>query len=210
MPADKPTDLTTRRTPRQSRSRERMKLIMEATRELLREVGLTGVTTTAIAERASIPVSSVYQYFPNKKAIFVALYEDYLAQFWAAYDRLEQPEYLEQGWRKFFRRLFLEFSQLERRDQIEDELNKAFVIYPDLFEIDDRHADATAERLAGIMRKLGSRWQMRRLKRLARFVYAIHNGAWNYREAVQPPPRELYEWESKAVEALLEECFEET
>lgn len=203
------TELTTRRTPRQARSRERVDLIMDATRELLREAGLAGVTTTAIAERAAIPVGSVYQYFPNKKAIFVALYEIYLAQFSAVYDRFEGPEYLALGWREFFRRLFAETTRLERRDRIEGELNKAFAVYPDLYDIDRGHADATAERLAGMMRKLGSRWQMRRLKRLASFMYAIHNGVWVYRDVIQPPAREMFEWELKAVEALLEECFDD-
>jgi AcrR family transcriptional regulator len=208
MPDTDVSELATRRTPRQARSRERVKLIMDATRDLLREAGLAGVTTTAIAERASIPVSSLYQYFPNKKAIFVSLYEDYLAQFWALYERFDHPKFLELGWREFFRRLFAEVAKLEARDQIEDELNKAFAIYPDLREIDQKHADATAERLASLMRKLGSRWQMRRLKRLASFMYAIHNGVWGYRQLVQPPRREMFEWELKAVEALLEHCFE--
>ncbi len=207
MPRSGPQDLSTRKTPSQARSRERVQLIMEATRQLLRDQGFADITTTAIARRASIPVSSLYQYFPNKNAILVGLYEDYLAEILAVYDRLEQPENLALGWRAFFRLLAVETSRLEQRDQIEDELSRAFSLLPDLREIERRHAEVTAERLAGALRKLGSRWQMRRLKRLAYFIYALHNGVWIYRSEMHPPRREVFEWELSAVEALLESCF---
>ncbi|MGE0623480.1 MAG: TetR/AcrR family transcriptional regulator [Pseudomonadales bacterium] len=207
MPNSAPPDLTTRKTPSQARSRERVELILEATRELLREKGFPDITTNAIARQASIPVSSVYQYFPNKQAILVALYEDYLARILTIYDRLDQPEYLSLGWRKFFRQLALETVKLEEQDAIEDELSRAFTLIPELREIELLHADRTAERLAGLMRKLGSRWQMRRLKRLAQFIYALHNGVWIYRSELQPPAREVFDWEFKAVEALLADCF---
>ena len=209
MPEGSGSELTTRKTPSQARSRERVELILDTTRMLLRERGFGQITTTGIAESAGIPVSSVYQYFPNKKAIFVALYEDYLADIRVIYDRFDQPEYLALDWRVFFRRLFREALVLEKRDQIEDELNRAFALYPDLREVDRRHGEETAERLAQMMRKLGSRWQTRRLKRLARFIYALHNGIWAYRSEMQPPARELFEWEFKAAEAVMAECFGE-
>lgn len=210
MPRTEPPDLSTRKTPSQTRSRERVQLIMEATRELLRDQGFADITTTAIAHRAAIPVSSLYQYFPNKNAILVGLYEEYLAEILAVYDRLEQPDVLALGWRVFFRRLAVETSRLEQRDQIEEELSRAFSLLPDLREVERKHADATAERLAGVMRKLGSRWQRRRLKRLAYFIYALHNGVWIYRSEMNPPQREVFEWEFTAVEALLEACFAES
>jgi AcrR family transcriptional regulator len=49
--------------------------IVEAAGRLLVEHGRLGVTTNAVAERAGVSIGSLYQYFPNKEAIFAALQE---------------------------------------------------------------------------------------------------------------------------------------
>ena len=68
-------DLRTRRDPAQERSRQTVDAIVEAAGQLLVEHGRIGVTTNAVAERAGASIGSVYQYFPNKEAIFAALQE---------------------------------------------------------------------------------------------------------------------------------------
>ena len=64
-----------RRTPVQRRSRSRVQDILTATGQLLGEGGVDAVTTRALAERASISVAAVYQYFPNRDAIIDAYLE---------------------------------------------------------------------------------------------------------------------------------------
>ena len=64
-----------RRTPVQERSRGRVQDILTATGQLLGEGGVDAVTTRALAERASISVAAVYQYFPNRDAIISAYLE---------------------------------------------------------------------------------------------------------------------------------------
>ncbi|MBW2273913.1 MAG: TetR/AcrR family transcriptional regulator [Deltaproteobacteria bacterium] len=66
----------TRRSPRQSRSRELVKAVREAGRLLLAERGPEGLTMARIAERAGVSVGSLYQYFENKDAILRAIHED--------------------------------------------------------------------------------------------------------------------------------------
>jgi AcrR family transcriptional regulator len=68
-------DLRARRDPAQERSRQTVDAIVEAAGQLLVEHGRIGVTTNAVAERAGASIGSVYQYFPNKEAIFAALQE---------------------------------------------------------------------------------------------------------------------------------------
>ena len=68
-------DLRTRRDPAQERSRQTVDAIVEAAGQLLVEHGRIGVTTNVVAERAGASIGSVYQYFPNKEAIFAALQE---------------------------------------------------------------------------------------------------------------------------------------
>lgn len=48
-------------------------MILEAAARILEERGLEGYNTNAVAERGGISVGSVYQYFPNKDALTLAL-----------------------------------------------------------------------------------------------------------------------------------------
>ncbi|MFI9504429.1 TetR/AcrR family transcriptional regulator [Nocardia sp. NPDC052566] len=62
-----------RRAPVQRRSRARVEQILWAAQALLDEGGTAVVTTRAIADRAEIPVASVYQYFGNREAVLTEL-----------------------------------------------------------------------------------------------------------------------------------------
>jgi len=70
---NKTDQLSPRRRPSQERSRDRVDRIVDATAALLGEKSVDKVTTAAIAERAGVPIGSVYQYFPNKLAVLAEL-----------------------------------------------------------------------------------------------------------------------------------------
>ncbi|MEU4579077.1 MULTISPECIES: TetR/AcrR family transcriptional regulator [Nonomuraea] len=72
--------LTPRKQPRQQRSRQTVAAILEAAAQLFQRHGYAGATTNKIAERAGVSIGSLYQYFPNKDALLVALAEHYLAE----------------------------------------------------------------------------------------------------------------------------------
>lgn len=74
------SELRVRRTPVQERGQRRVAAILEAATELLAELGADRVTTRLVAERAGVPIGSIYQYFPNKLAIFAALLDRVTAQ----------------------------------------------------------------------------------------------------------------------------------
>ena len=67
------TALNPRKTPRQARARVTHDAILEASAQLIGRHGLTAFTTNAVAERAGVSIGSLYQYFPNKDALMVAL-----------------------------------------------------------------------------------------------------------------------------------------
>ncbi|MHC9292313.1 TetR/AcrR family transcriptional regulator [Mycobacterium sp. LTG2003] len=67
-----------RRQPVQERSKRRVERIRAAAMELLEADGADAVTTRAIAERADVPVATVYQFFPNRDAILQEIVLDHL------------------------------------------------------------------------------------------------------------------------------------
>ncbi len=70
--------LKPRRTPVQGRSRETVDAVLDAAAQVFERYGYAAGTTNRIAERAGVSVGSLYQYFPNKDAILVALTERHL------------------------------------------------------------------------------------------------------------------------------------
>ncbi|GAB2837206.1 TetR/AcrR family transcriptional regulator [Actinoallomurus bryophytorum] len=70
----------------QRRSRERVQRILDAASELIVEDGLTALSTRTIAERARVPVASLYQYFADKDEILLALVKRDTAEMDAAVD----------------------------------------------------------------------------------------------------------------------------
>lgn len=61
--------------------------MLEACATLIDELGYDGVTTTLIAERAGVAVGSLYQFFPDKRAVVQALTKRNLDRFTAEIDR---------------------------------------------------------------------------------------------------------------------------
>jgi AcrR family transcriptional regulator len=79
-----------RRVPRQARSRERLRRVLDAADELLAREGAESLTTTRVAEAAGVSVGSLYQYLPDKRAIVEALANRYLAEFEELMDRVAE------------------------------------------------------------------------------------------------------------------------
>ena len=62
-----------RRTPVQDRSAARVQRMLDAAASLLDEVGYEATTTSLIAARAGVSVGSLYQFFPDRRAVLKAL-----------------------------------------------------------------------------------------------------------------------------------------
>jgi AcrR family transcriptional regulator len=62
-----------RKSPRQERSRRTVERILDASARIFHEQGYAAATTNDIADEADVSVGSLYQYFPNKDALLVAL-----------------------------------------------------------------------------------------------------------------------------------------
>ncbi|MGW5385350.1 TetR/AcrR family transcriptional regulator [Nocardia sp. NPDC003963] len=72
--------VTLRRTPRQQRSREMVRRIIDAGQAVLISHGYEGASTNRIAAAAGISPGSLYQYFPDKDAVLGAAIDRYNTQ----------------------------------------------------------------------------------------------------------------------------------
>jgi AcrR family transcriptional regulator len=71
---------TARRQPTQQRSHERLERILSVAKELIAHNGSDALKMSEIAQRAEISIGSLYQYFPDKRAILRTLAEQYTAE----------------------------------------------------------------------------------------------------------------------------------
>jgi AcrR family transcriptional regulator len=65
--------------------------VLDAVVRILKREGFSAVTTNRIAEVAGVSIGSVYQYFPDKQAIFVALHQRHIDQI----DRMVESKLVE-------------------------------------------------------------------------------------------------------------------
>lgn len=62
-----------RKSPSQERSKRTVERILDAAAHVFHEHGYADTTTNDVADRADVSIGSLYQYFPNKDALLVAL-----------------------------------------------------------------------------------------------------------------------------------------
>ncbi len=65
--------LNPRKSPRQARAVATQDAILDAATHIIAKGGLAAFNTNAVAARAGVSIGSLYQYFPNKDALMVAL-----------------------------------------------------------------------------------------------------------------------------------------
>ncbi len=77
-----------RKSPVQARSTASVEAILEATIQVLLQVGKERLTTTKVASRAGVSVGTLYQYFPNKSSLLQAALKRHLTEVGDAVERV--------------------------------------------------------------------------------------------------------------------------
>jgi AcrR family transcriptional regulator len=80
-----------RRRPQQRRARQTVEAILDAVVRILKREGFQAITTNRVAEVAGVSIGSLYQYFPDRRAIFEALHQRHIEQI----DRLFAAKFIE-------------------------------------------------------------------------------------------------------------------
>ncbi|MFD0438545.1 TetR family transcriptional regulator [Streptomyces chartreusis] len=108
-----PHPATLRRAPVQRRSAERLTRILDACADLLDEVGYDDLSTRAVAQRAGVPIGSVYRFFGNKRQMADALAQRNLERYTARVtERLEGAD--GGGWRVAMDAVLDEYIAMKR------------------------------------------------------------------------------------------------
>src|SRR5262245_9975481 len=69
-----------RKKPTQPRARATIETIFEATAQIIERDGIAALNTNRIVERAGVSIGTLYEYFPNKEAILIAMARKRLAE----------------------------------------------------------------------------------------------------------------------------------
>lgn len=88
MPQRSQVLLEPRKSPIQARSAASVDAILDATIQVLLNVGKERLTTTRVALRAGVSVGTLYQYFPNKSALLQAALRRHLDEVTEAVERV--------------------------------------------------------------------------------------------------------------------------
>jgi AcrR family transcriptional regulator len=78
--------------PSQERSRERVAAILSAARELIAEGGLASLKMGLLAERAGVPIGTIYQFFPDKDAVIGCIFANQMEEALQAVYQACHPE----------------------------------------------------------------------------------------------------------------------
>ncbi len=91
--------------------------MLDAAGHVFAETGFDGATTEAIAERAGVSIGSLYQYFPNKEALFEAIADRYLARARAVFELHMTAAAIDGGsWEELIDRAIDAFDYLQRTE----------------------------------------------------------------------------------------------
>jgi AcrR family transcriptional regulator len=101
-----------RRQPQQKRSQERVERILDAAAIVFDEVGYEAATTHDIAARANTAVGSLYQFFPDKLAVFNALELRHVERVYVIWDKLLRPEVIQLPFVDFIHTITIQFEKL--------------------------------------------------------------------------------------------------
>lgn len=170
--------LTPRKLPTQARAKARIQRVLDATQAILNRDGPAALTTPAIAAESGVSVGSIYQYFPNKEAIVLALYEARLAEIRG--EAASAQDDGETDWRVFFRRWIGQIKAREEAVGYGLSMSAAFEHFPLLADVEPMHAQALADGVVAQLKRFGSTWPDEALFDLAIYAYYLDSVTWRY------------------------------
>jgi len=137
-----------RKRPQQERSRRRHDSIVEAAAGSFAEFGFDATTMEGIAATAGTSIGSVYQFFPNKLAVFREVAQRAIASSGTTFASLMLPA-ADRPWQDLLDQACDLYFELHHRDVMMQAIVRNFELYRE-FEADD------AAQMAGFIQIVGA------------------------------------------------------
>ncbi len=101
-----------RRQPKQQRGRDRVEKILDAAAAVFDEVGYEKATTHLIAAKAGTAIGSIYQFFPDKAAVFNAMELRHIERVKSLWSQANTPEIVQLPLRPMIQAITAAVAQL--------------------------------------------------------------------------------------------------
>jgi AcrR family transcriptional regulator len=162
-----------RRQPAQQRSRERLDRILEVAQQLIAEKGSEHVKMSEIAELAEISIGSLYQYFPDKRAIVRTLAELYADEsrrcVREALDAVQNKAQLLDA----FASLVDQYYEIVMDKPVMRDISSALRSDKELMNIEIAESRACGALLAAAIRRVAPRADSKRVSALAFLIWQL-------------------------------------
>jgi AcrR family transcriptional regulator len=139
------------RQPKQARGRRQVDNILDAAAALFASSGYDATSTNAIAEQAHTSIGSLYQFFPNKAAIYEALTLRYVGQFRDVLDRVVTLEVAHLPLALLIDRVVDAFWEVAHSQQGVTKMLLSAQLSPELAEHDNALVAASVQRIDAIL-----------------------------------------------------------
>ena len=170
-----PRSIPMRRQPQQKRSQERVEKILIAAAEVFAEVGYEAATTHTIAARAETAIGSLYQFFPDKLAIFHALEARHMERVSAIHTQLLQYAQQQPPFAEFIDRM-VDIYAVYFQDPIARVVYIQYFLAPELFKLfDETFNEQLIQQYAGFFRQYNPRLEVEKSERLAETAHQCYN-----------------------------------
>jgi len=146
-----------RRQPKQQRGQERVDKILDAAAAVFDEVGYEAATTHLIAAKAGTAIGSVYQFFPNKAAIFNAMELRHIERVKVMWEQLNTIEMVQLPLRKMISAIVTAIAQLFEQPVSRVVFVQFFISSREMFQsIDESMTQEAIDFMASILKQRNS------------------------------------------------------
>ena len=139
-----------RKHPTQDRSKQRVERIVDAATRVFAEAGYEAATTEAIASRAGVSIGSLYQFFPNKRALMDAVSHRYYDEIRVLFEALTSTP---RPWNELLDETIDGFWLFHKTSPGFQAIYKSFMLSPDLLASGDALNREIARRLADVIER---------------------------------------------------------
>jgi AcrR family transcriptional regulator/DNA-directed RNA polymerase subunit RPC12/RpoP len=175
MTVMKPDPTLMRRQPKQKRSQQRVEKILRAAAEVFAEVGYEAATTHMIAAKAETAIGSLYQFFPDKLAIFHALEARHMERVTAIHTKLMQSADEYQSLTEFMAYTVDTYAKYFE-DPIYRVVYIQYFVTPELFKLfDDTFNEQLIQQFAAFFRQRNPDLGVEKSETIAQTIHICYN-----------------------------------